>query len=469
MLAGLRSVLARASVETRKNCLGIGLGAGVGVNYYAWPCISGHGFRSTFNEQSHDSSKKLRIVVIGGGIMGASTAYSMSKRGHIVTVVGAADPFRSSWGETRIARLSQETPLMLSLMKQARVLWSQLEEEIGAILLKQVGTLDIGLPEELKDVIDTFESDGIPFERLSAGDLAKRWPQVGLADGMIAVYQKDGWVMLTARCLEALTDRAEKNGARVLTGESLVSCDTSKRVVTTDEGRQFHYDRLVLCCGPWSNQALKMCGLAQLPLVVSIEQQSYFEAFPGQESLHTWDSLPIILSGDRGPGGDIYAIPHVIGGVNGMKVSVHREGPVIDNEEHPIPPGTVIKVPNLNLDHNSRPLSEKPHDCDQWMEKAVKRWVKRHLPKLRPEIVHHYRCPYTGVASDDGGFVVGPYPNREDVFLACSFHGEGFKFATAIGEMIADMALSVPVHVPEAVKPFSPVRLVSSPQATNVG
>ena len=84
-------------------------------------------------------------------------------------------------------------------------------------------------------------------------------------------------------------------------------------------------------------------SLSRVPTLnteVSCEQQTYFEPFPGQESQHNWDSLPIILNAERYFGGDVYALPHVVGGVNGVKVAVHREGQLIENDDHQIPPGT---------------------------------------------------------------------------------------------------------------------------------
>ena len=91
---------------------------------------------------------------------------------------------------------------------------------------------------------------------------------------------------------------------------------------------------------------------------------------------------------------------------------------------------------------------------------AVQTWIGTHLPGLDgTRVAHHYRCRYTNVAHDDGGFVVGPHPECSDIVLACAFNGEGFKFATAIGEMAADLAVGVPPRIPEAVNLFDPSRL----------
>lgn len=433
---------------------GIGIAAGSG----AYGIISVN--RSHVScDVATDRSGALRVVVVGGGVVGASAAYSLARRGYSVTVVDTMDPFRSSWGETRIARLLQETPLMLTLMRRALVLWRQLEDDAGKPeqLLKRVGAMEIGLPDELKNTIEIFQGGGVQYELFhSAEELATRWPQIRLGDGQGAVYNEDGFVVLAEKCLESLMDQAVRHGACWKMGHSLVSCDTKSKVLTTEEGEKLEYDRLVLCCGPWTNQALQRCDLAQLPLVVSCEQQTYFKPLPGHESKYDWNSCPIILSADRSPGGDVYAIPHVVNGVSGIKVSVHREGNLMDNDEHPIPAGTKITVPH----HDHSKIHEFVQECDEWMASKVQRWVRNHLPGVCPDILHYCRCRYTNVAEDDGNFVVGPHPHRDDVILACAFNGEGFKFATAVGEMAADFALGLPAQVPEAVEPFKPARLI---------
>jgi sarcosine oxidase len=347
-------------------------------------------------------------------------------------------------------------------MLRARELWTTLEKDSGKLLLRPVGTLEMGLPDELKDSIKIFEDSGTPYEHLTAKDLAKRWPQIGLSAGQEALFQKDGWVVLAVECLQALADMAEKFGARVLTGHGLESCDLAAKLLVTDGGERIEYDRLVLCCGPWTNQVLKRCGLSQLPLVVSCEQQTYFATLPGREAEHDWDSMPILLSASRDAGGDVYMVPHVKNGVYGVKVGVHREGQLMENEEHQIPKGTDYSaLPN----HDHTLLTEFPDSLDEWMGAAVMKWVRTHLPGVDgSKIVHHYRCRYTNVANDDGGFVVGRHPDNADVVLACAFNGEGFKFATAVGEMAADISLGEAPKVPEAVSHFDPRRLtVGSP------
>eukprot|EP00929_Paragymnodinium_shiwhaense_P106674 TRINITY_DN72270_c0_g1_i1.p1 TRINITY_DN72270_c0_g1~~TRINITY_DN72270_c0_g1_i1.p1 ORF type:complete len:471 (+),score=108.39 TRINITY_DN72270_c0_g1_i1:80-1492(+) len=412
------------------------------------------------NAASCTSLGRPHILVVGGGVVGASTAYSLARRGHRVTLLDAADPFRSSWGETRIGGLAQSCQLFVNFMRRARQLWLQLEDDSDMLLLKKVGTLGIGEPPLLDEIAGVFGATGLSYERFGAEELARRYPQVRLLDGQEVLWQPDGWVILAERCLQALTEQARRFGADVKILHSLESCDTAAKIVTTDEGERISYDKLVLCCGPWTNQALQRSGLRQLPLVVSMEQQTFFDPRPGQEELYDWNHLPIVLNATSEPGSDFYTIPHVVDGVRGVKVSVHREGQLMHNDEHQIPAGTSFaELPN----HDHSVVGEFSAELDGWMAKAAQRFVRQHYPGLEQTISHHYRCRYTSVAVNDGGFCVGPHPDRpEDVIVAAAFHGEGFKFGIATGELAADLALGLPPRVPAAAAKFAPARLLAS-------
>ena len=52
------------------------------------------------------------VVIIGGGAMGTATAWSLSKRGHSCLLIDDGNPFKSSWGESRIVRETQTDPTL---------------------------------------------------------------------------------------------------------------------------------------------------------------------------------------------------------------------------------------------------------------------------------------------------------------------------------------------------------------------
>ena len=62
------------------------------------------------------------------------------------------------------------------------------------------------------------------------------------------------------------------------------------------------------------------------------------------------------------------------------------------------------------------------------------------LPGARGQLTGHAACLYT--MSPDGHFVVGLHPEHSRVAIAAGFSGHGFKFASVMGEILADLALA---------------------------
>lgn len=435
----------------------------------------------------HGTARKKRIIVIGGGVVGSATAYSLARRGGVdVTLIDAGEPFGSSWGESRLARLSQDTPLRLELMRRAKELWDQLSQDAGGrTLLKEAGMLDIGDAAALRDVLDTYKAGGVPHELLTPAQVRERWPAFRLAAPEQGLYQADGWVVLAKECVDALYEQAERHGALVIRNDAVRRINVGAGIVRTEDGLALSYDAAILCCGPWTNKVLRSASLTLIPVVASCEQQTYFAPKPGREAEHGWDRMPIFI--DRGSEAIVYGVPHIPGGCEGVKVACHQAGPMMVSEEHPIPTQDEGCVERVQTACEGAFWKGRRGRCsellpgeDPAMSKAAAQWTKRHLPGLKAGApAFTYRCPYT--STEDGQWVVGPHPGsmlrgREDrqsasiggpcagieeekpVFIAAAFSGEGFKFAPAVGEAVADMALGLPERVAGLAERASPAR-----------
>ena len=85
--------------------------------------------------------------------------------------------------------------------------------------------------------------------------------------------------------------------------------------------------------------------------------------------------------------------------------------------------------------------------------------MRTYLPHLRvaPAADANYlRCLYTNTTLDSEDFLVGRLAPH--LVVACGFGGEGFKFAPALGELLAELTLGLPVSIPEAAARFDPGR-----------
>jgi glycine/D-amino acid oxidase-like deaminating enzyme len=76
------------------------------------------------------------ILIVGGGIMGSSAAYACKQQGIPFTLIESGhSAITSSWGESRILRLSYGDPLYVNMMKRSYEIWQQLERESGKSLM----------------------------------------------------------------------------------------------------------------------------------------------------------------------------------------------------------------------------------------------------------------------------------------------------------------------------------------------
>jgi sarcosine oxidase len=83
------------------------------------------------------------------------------------------------------------------------------------------------------------------------------------------------------------------------------------------------------------------------------------------------------------------------------------------------------------------------------------------LPSLNGPLLAASTCMYT--LTPDEHFVVGIHPNHPQVAIGCGFSGHGFKFASVMGEILADLALEGNTH--HSIEFLSPQRFRRTPSS----
>jgi sarcosine oxidase len=91
------------------------------------------------------------------------------------------------------------------------------------------------------------------------------------------------------------------------------------------------------------------------------------------------------------------------------------------------------------------------HDSD--LRRIVER-VRVRMPALDGEVLRAKTCMYT--MTPDENFVIGAHPRAAHCTVACGFSGHGFKFASVVGEVIADLAMKGRTELPVGI--FDPGR-----------
>jgi len=353
------------------------------------------------------------VLVIGLGAMGSATLYELSRRGvRALGIEQFAPPHTlgSTHGRSRIIREAYfEHQLYVPLVRRAYELWDELERASGRMLFHRTGGLMIG-PAEGPLVAGALRSaveHDVPHELLTADEVRQRWPAYDPPDDHVALFEMRAGLLLPEPCVETYLELARRNGASIRSGERVLSWRVEGdgvTVRTTDA--TYHARRVVLSAGPWLPALV-----ADVALPLSVERQMFHWFEPAADhELHAAERCPLALwEFERGR---FVAMFPDLG--DGVKTGVHHEGEITD-------PASVRRTTTAAEDADIRAL----------------------LARLMPLAAGRQRearvCLYTNTPDHD--FLIDAHPAHPSVLLVSPCSGHGFKFASAIGEIVADLAI----------------------------
>ncbi|MBK7538066.1 MAG: N-methyl-L-tryptophan oxidase [Myxococcales bacterium] len=360
------------------------------------------------------------VIVLGLGGMGTAAAAHLARRGQRVLGLeqfAQGHDRGASHGETRLIRKAYfESPRYGPLLERAYQLWDELSEEVGASLLHRSGLAlcttadaaqDAGAGTSFARALATARQLAVPVQELSAAQVRARWPALALPDDMVCMFEPGAGFLEVDRCVRSHAEVATRHGATLRFGERVLSwsADAHGVAVTTEHGR-FLAARLVVTAGPWAAAALSELAL---PLRVHLVHQLWFSAGDAMAAERGMPAYAFDVDGHF-----VYGFPRW--GAWGAKICEHAPGPEVSPDaDGAKDAGAQVQVPQ-----------------------AVAAAISAYLPEVSPRLVHAKRCLYTMTPDED--FVVDLHPRHPHVCLAAGFSGHGFKFATVIGEVLADLS-----------------------------
>ena len=355
------------------------------------------------------------VVVCGLGIMGSAALYHLARRGQRVLGIDRYPPGHdrgSSHGETRVIRLAYfEHPSYVPLVRRAYALWRELETEAARSLLHVTGIAEVGPPDGalVKGTLAAARLHDIPHELLAASELMRRYPAFRLPPHFVGVVQPHGGFLEAEASVQSLLALAQKHGAEIRTGASVRAIEPANdiaRVVT--DAVTIEAGTAIVAAGPWVRSLLPG---ATLPLRVTRQAMAWFA--PREPAHFAPGRFPVFLI--ESDHGIHYGFPPFGAG---LKVAKHHHA---DETVDP--------------DLYDRSISA----ADEALIRAA---LADHLPGANGPLVDAKTCLYTG--TPDGDFVIDRLPGAASIVVASPCSGHGFKFAPAIGEILADLADGVP-------------------------
>lgn len=354
------------------------------------------------------------VIIVGLGAMGSAAAAHLARRGATVLGLDRFTPPHtrgSSHGQTRIIREAYfEHPIYVPLLQRAYPLWQDLEQTAGTPLLHPTGGLMIGPPEShiVAGALRSARDHSLPHELLDSRQIRTRFPALQPANDMVAVLEPRAGVLFPERCLTAHLDLARQHGAELHYDEPVTRWEPASDGVRVFTARG-HYEahQLIVTAGAWASRLFPELNL---PFRVERQILYWFEpSNPAAAQAFTPDRCPIHLWQFDGAH-FFYGFPEM---GDGVKVARHHDGITAD-------PDTVDRTVSADEAADMRGI------------------VRRFLPGADGPLRDATVCLYTN--TPDEHFWIDRHPSHPAVLIASPCSGHGFKFASVMGEILADLA-----------------------------
>ena len=356
--------------------------------------------------------RRYHTIVVGVGAAGSATVYELAKRGRRVLGLERFDiphDMGSSHGYTRIIRLAYyEHPSYVMLLRRAYELWRELQAHAGEQLLHITGSVDAGPPDSwvFKGSLQSCVEHGLPHEVLTGAELQRRFPGYRLPHGHMALLQPEGGFLAPERCIVSFVAAAQSLGADVRARERVLAWEPAAGGVRVHTERDvYDADRLVVTAGSWNGELLP-----ELRGVITPERQVLVWLQPARPELFAPERFPVFnLLVDEGR---YYGFP--VWGVPGFKLGRYH------HLEETVDPDTADREPRARDEQVLREVAE------------------RYFPEAAGATMSLKACLFTN--TPDGHFIIDRHPRHPQVILASPCSGHGFKFASVLGEVLADLA-----------------------------
>ncbi|UCI32310.1 GcvT family protein [Mesorhizobium sp. B4-1-4] len=364
---------------------------------------------------AHEFPIHARVVIVGGGIIGCSVAYHLTKLGwtDVVLLEQGQLSGGTTWHAAGLVGQLRSHSNMTSLIRYSTQLYSELEAETGlATGWKNCGSLSVARTADrmtvLKRTAASARAQGVEIDVISPSEAGDLWPVMAIDDLVGAVWLPGDGKANPTDLTQSLAKGARNRGAKILERVKVSGIRVRNGVacgVETDHG-SIAAEIVVNCAGQWARKVGLMCGVS-----VPLHSAEHMYIVTGRiEGVHP--DLPVM----RDPDGFIYFKEEVGGLVMG------------GFEPHAKPWG-------MNGIPENFEFALLPDDWDQFeilMENALVR-----VPQLaHAEVKKFYNGPES--FTPDNNFILGEAPELKNFYVGAGFNSMGIASAGGAGRALAE-------------------------------
>ncbi|MBO6521746.1 MAG: FAD-dependent oxidoreductase [Rhodospirillales bacterium] len=358
---------------------------------------------------------KARVVIVGGGVIGCSIAYHLTKIGVSDVVLLERKQLTSgtTWHAAGLIGQLRDNHHMTNLAKYTAELYLELEKETGqAVGYKVNGSLSTatneGRMEDLKRRADMAKVFGLKVDVLSPKECQEHHPLIEIHDVIGGIFIPTDGQADPVGITQALAKGARMGGAQIFenTKVNRVLVDADKVTgVETDTGTVMA-DHVVLACGMWTRELASRIGVA-VPLHACEHFYVITEPFDG-----VTPDLPVYRDYDHQAYYKEDAGKILIGAFE-----------------------TVAKPWGMNGINEDFCFDQLPDDFDHFapiLEDAIRR-----MPALENAGIQTFFCGPESFTPDDR-YHLGAAPELEGLFVAAGMNSIGVQSAGGVGRLMAD-------------------------------
>ncbi|MGD9479250.1 GcvT family protein [Shinella sp. G-2] len=358
---------------------------------------------------------QAQVVIVGGGIIGCSVAYHLTKLGwrDVVLLEQGQLSGGTTWHAAGLVGQLRSHANMTSLIKYSTQLYSELEAETGlATGWKNCGSLSVARTADrmtvLKRTAASARAQGVAIEVISPREAQDFWPVMAIEDLVGAVWLPGDGKANPTDLTQSLAKGARSRGARIFERVRVTGISVANGAVTgveTDRGA-ICAQIVVNCAGQWARKVGQMCGVS-----VPLHSAEHMYIVTGKiEGVHP--DLPVM----RDPDGYIY-FKEEVGGL------------VMGGFEPEAKPWGMAGIPD------DFEFALLPDDWDQFeilMQSALQR-----VPQLATSEVKKF---YNGPESftPDNNFILGEAPELKNFYVGAGFNSMGIASAGGAGRALAE-------------------------------
>ena len=364
-------------------------------------------------------SQNADIIIIGGGVIGCSTAYNLARLGAgRVALLERGDICSGGTAKScAIVRTHYSIETNLNHAVESLKIFRDFDQIIGGDAgWQRTGYLILGPEAHRAPMLEVFarqNARGIDTRVLSPAEAAEMHPLLNFSDAEVIGYDSQAGYADPYLTTTSYANRAKELGVAVHTGATVTGLRAAGGLTTVATSRgDFTAPHVVLAAGPWTNRLAADLGLS-FPYEISRHKVITLKIARPYEK--TWPIVKDLTTPDK-----IYFRPDS-GGV--VLIGTGDHGDPIDDAD-----------------------TLTDHIDEAHLERIGNLIAHRMPPFADAQYVAGWTGPYDIAA--DWNPIVGAVPGYDGLYVAVGFSGHGFKLAPTIGEALAQTILGQEVRVP---------------------